>query len=251
MSKPTLLVIQGIFQRRLVYEPMSDGLKARGYSVVHPSLPSCTDPEGPSFASLTLIDDALAVRMALIRLVECEEKDVLVVMHSYGGLVGSEAVSSDLSQTERQRRGLKGGVVHLFFFNAFVLPVGQSVISAFGESPNNDVKNNGTFTMRDGARNLYGDLSASEQAIWEPLMIAAPYGIQLTKMTRAAYEYVPSTYLIGEGDQAALPLYQEMFANQIKANIERGPWGHSPMLSHLEPLMAAIDRCVTKVNQEA
>jgi len=61
-------------------------------------------------------------------------------MHSYGGLVGSEATIEELSYINRQARGPPGGVIHLFFYAAFLLQEGQSVLSAFGESPNNDVK---------------------------------------------------------------------------------------------------------------
>ena len=63
----------------------------------------------------------------------------MVVMHSYGGLVGSEAAAEELSYAKRQAQGLPGGVIHLFLYSAFLLNEGQSVLSAFGESPNNDV----------------------------------------------------------------------------------------------------------------
>ena len=61
-------------------------------------------------------------------------------MHSYGGLVGGEATTEELSYAKRQAEGLPGGVIHFFLYSAFLLEEGQSVLSAFGESPNNDVK---------------------------------------------------------------------------------------------------------------
>ena len=64
---------------------------------------------------------------------------MVVAMHSYGGLVGSEAVPEDLSYTKRQSLNLPGGVIHLFYFNGFILSEGQSVLGVFGESPNNNV----------------------------------------------------------------------------------------------------------------
>ena len=89
---------------------------------------------------LTLVDDAVAVRCELTRLVELESQTVVVVMHSYGGLVGSEAIPKDLSYLYRQLRNLGGGVIHLFMFAAFLIVERKSVLGAFGESPNNDVK---------------------------------------------------------------------------------------------------------------
>ena len=134
-----LLIVQGSFQTTEPYGLLEEQLRSTGFHVVHPILPSCSNVDDEAFPSITLVDDALAVRSELIRLIEYEEKVVMVVMHSYGGLVGSEAIPEDLGFANRQSRGLKGGVVHLFFYGAFVLQAGQSVISAFGESPNNDV----------------------------------------------------------------------------------------------------------------
>lgn len=82
----------------------------------------------------------MAVRAELGRLIEQEGKIVLMVQHSYGGLVGSEAVIERLSYEKRQALGLPGGVFHLFLYAAFLLDEGQSVLGAYGESPNNDVR---------------------------------------------------------------------------------------------------------------
>lgn len=92
--------------------------------------------------------------MQLIRLIEYEFKTVVVVMHSYGGLVGSEAIPPGLTFLDRKKRGLKGGVIHLFFFAAFLLEVGQSVLSAFGESPNNDVRVSNILRSRNKCERL-------------------------------------------------------------------------------------------------
>jgi alpha-beta hydrolase superfamily lysophospholipase len=140
-EKPTIVIVQGSFQTPLVYNQLLTLLTQAGYPTTHPQLPSCTDISHPSFPQRTLIDDALAVRMEVTRLVEYESKKVVVLMHSYGGLVGSEAIPESLSYAHRVKEdGLPGGVIHLIYFNAFVLSAGQSVLGAFGESPNNIVK---------------------------------------------------------------------------------------------------------------
>lgn len=139
-SLPTILLVQGSFQIPQVYEKLVKGLIDQGYPTIHPRLPSCSDVDNPSFPQVSLVDDVLAIRSELIRHVEYEEKNVIVVMHSYGGLVGSEAITEDLSSAKRQSKGLAGGVTHLFYYCAFLLDKGQSVLSAFGESPNSDVR---------------------------------------------------------------------------------------------------------------
>lgn len=137
---PTIVLIQGSFQITKVYCKLKRGLMAQGYPVIHPDLPSCSNTDSENFPQMSLIDDALAIRTVLTRQVEYEEKLVVVVMHSYGGLVGSEATTEDLSYAKRHAQGLPGGVIHFFLYSAFLLNERQSVLSAFGESANNDVK---------------------------------------------------------------------------------------------------------------
>ena len=106
---PTIVMVQGSFQPPDAYYKLENALRALGYPVVHPFLPSLTDQEKPDFATKSLTDDALAIRSEVQRLVE-QGKRVFVVMHSYGGLVGTEAVTKDLSFGERQAASLPGGV---------------------------------------------------------------------------------------------------------------------------------------------
>ncbi|KAL8680038.1 MAG: hypothetical protein Q9186_003756 [Xanthomendoza sp. 1 TL-2023] len=224
---PTILLVQGSFQTPLVYEKVTSGLAAKG----HPF---------PDFPKVTLIDDALAVRLELIRLVEYECKTVVVAMHSYGGLVGSEAIPEELSYTKRQSLGLSGGVIHLFYVCAFLMNEGQSVLGTFGESPNNDVQPDGRFSLMDGKAKLYNDLSESEASLWASRLIFQSHKVQTTILTRAAWRYIPSTYLVCENDQAVPPQYQEAFAASAKARIERCSTGHSPMLSQPDMLVSKI-----------
>lgn len=137
---PTILLVQGSFQIPQVYEKLVKGLKDQGYPTIHPQLPSCSDVDNPNFPQVSLIDDVLAIRSELTRRIEYEGKTVVVVMHSYGGLVGSEAATEELSYASRQSKGLPGGVLHLFFYAAFLLDKDQSVLDTFGESPNSDVR---------------------------------------------------------------------------------------------------------------
>ena len=53
--------------------------------------------------------------------------------------MGGTAIPRSLTHASRQSKGKKGSVWHLFYYVAFVLPEGASVMGTFGESPNNDV----------------------------------------------------------------------------------------------------------------
>ena len=77
--------------------------------------------------------------------------------------------------------------------------------------------------------------------MWASKLIAQSYQVQTIKLTRAAWRYIPSTYLICENDQAAPPNFQEMFAASAKAQVKKCSSGHSPHLSQPEVLVAKID----------
>ncbi|KAL8741953.1 MAG: hypothetical protein Q9184_008322, partial [Pyrenodesmia sp. 2 TL-2023] len=136
---PTIVLIQGSFQLPQVYEKLVDLLGSRGYPTIHPKLPTCTGLESSDFPQRSLTEDAAAIHAKLAQLIEQEGKTVFVVLHSYGGLVGSEAIGEELAWISRKAQGQPGGVIHLFFFCAFILDEGQSVLGTFGESPDTDV----------------------------------------------------------------------------------------------------------------
>lgn len=66
------------FSTSLVFSPSFPQLPPpQKYLAIHPTIPSCTNIENHSFPSLILIDDALAVRLELIRQVEYGKENLL------------------------------------------------------------------------------------------------------------------------------------------------------------------------------
>ena len=147
-EKPTILIIQDCFQTPAVYKDLLDRLVSLGYPTVHPLLPTCGDAQDPDFPSITLLDDATTVESELGRLVSTERKTVMVVMHGYGGLVGSEAILEDMNYSWRREHYLPGGVIHLFFISAPLVSPGGSMPTGLGVSPNPNVEVNTSFFPR-------------------------------------------------------------------------------------------------------
>ena len=52
-----------------------------------------------------------------------KEQDVIVVMHSYSGIPGSQALEG-LDKKSCEAKGLKGGVVRLVYIMSFIVPEG-------------------------------------------------------------------------------------------------------------------------------
>ena len=110
---------------------MRDLAEEQGYPTVCPQLPSFDAKD----TKISLPEDAACIKAELQKLVEEQGKDVIVVMHSYGGVVGTEAVHESFGKKHREAKGLIGGVIRLLYLCAFVLREGASLATALGGLP--------------------------------------------------------------------------------------------------------------------
>jgi pimeloyl-ACP methyl ester carboxylesterase len=133
-SKPTIVVVPGSWHVPEHFEPTAVILRSHGYNVVGVRIPSARQ-SGPW---TDLYTDAGAVSAAI--LAECDAgRDVVVIMHSLGGVAGSAAVKG-LGKKEREEKGLKGGVIQLIYLSAFVIEEGVSLSDAFGFQKDADMQ---------------------------------------------------------------------------------------------------------------
>lgn len=78
-------------------------------------------------------DTSFVLENSLLPLIEGEGKDVVLVMHSYGGIPGSGAAKG-FGKAARKMAGRKGGVIGLVHVSGFVLPEGLSCVDGQGGS---------------------------------------------------------------------------------------------------------------------
>ena len=130
-SKLAIVLIPGSFTVAAMYYPLQDLLAAAGYDVYVNTLPSASRnaPESPA----SLSDDARFFGKIIERIADYG-RDIIVLGHSYGGMVASESAQG-LSKAERLERGRKGGIIRIIFLAAIVLPEGQSVTGDQGKPP--------------------------------------------------------------------------------------------------------------------
>lgn len=114
-SLPTLLIVHGAWHTPHCFDYFTELLEKRGFEVVRPLLPTCNGDNPPT---KTLEDDVQAVRDHAEKLVN-DGKDVIAILHSYGGTVGTDALYG-LSKSARKGKGLEGGIKDLFYVCAFV-----------------------------------------------------------------------------------------------------------------------------------
>lgn len=80
-----------------------------------------------------LADDVKEASSVLNKHID-QGKDVVLLMHSYGGMVGTEATRG-LSRIEREKNGLKGGIVRLVFLASIFAPPGRSTRGLYDANP--------------------------------------------------------------------------------------------------------------------
>jgi len=118
----TILLVPGAWITPAAYQPFLQALHDEGYDARCASYPSL-DPKDPT--NLDVQADTEAIAAVLRPIVEEEEKEVLLVLHSYAGMPGA-AAAVGLSRSQRAKEGKAGGVVGLSFIGAFVVPEGLS-----------------------------------------------------------------------------------------------------------------------------
>lgn len=144
MAPISVVICTGSFHVSDHYLPFAETLHSKGIEAVCPLLPtndvcnlSVEDPTNPAFDAspppggwANGYDDAKVVRNEVEKLLE-RGKDVLLVAHSYGGWVATEAAAPELQKKSRETQGHSTGVVGIFYAVANVLPKGHSLASFF------------------------------------------------------------------------------------------------------------------------
>jgi pimeloyl-ACP methyl ester carboxylesterase len=124
--KPTFLLVPGAWHLPAYFDPLIDYLSSHGYFSVAVPLPSVNS--SPAVTSLQ--PDVIAVADALTSLLDGGE-DVVVVMHSYGGMVGTDAVGKVVQELSTVPNGSHGNrstakLRRLVYVAAWVPLEGQS-----------------------------------------------------------------------------------------------------------------------------
>ena len=119
MAKPTILFVHGSWHTPAHFQIVQNVFEQAGYETRCPRQPSVGN-----LPPLGLMDDAKCIADELAQLVQNQEKDVIIVAHSYGGIVATQGVEDHLGKTVRERNGRKGGLIRIIYLAAFLVPVG-------------------------------------------------------------------------------------------------------------------------------
>jgi pimeloyl-ACP methyl ester carboxylesterase len=222
-----VLLVHGAWHGAWAWERVAPLLAAAGVDATAVDLPGHGGDAGPLG---DLHDDAARVRRQLDR----AGSDVVLVGHSYGGAVITEA-------------GDHPAVSHLVYLAAFPVDFGEScATAAASEAAATLLSHEGrpdlgggfiegpaaTVTLDPGVAEacLYNDCDA-EIVAWA-LARLGPQPLRTLQDTprTIAWRLKPSTYAVCANDMAVHPDLQRLLARRCSATVE-WPTGHSPFLS--------------------
>ncbi|KAJ5540307.1 alpha/beta-hydrolase [Penicillium frequentans] len=125
-SNPIFVFVPGAWHTPDTFDIVRDVLAKRGYE--SEAVPNVS--VGATDTSFGLLAD-VAHTKSVIQTLADQGRQIVVVNHSYGGLVGAGAVEG-LGLKQRVQAGLSGGVIQVVWMAAFVAPKGMSVIDMLG-----------------------------------------------------------------------------------------------------------------------
>jgi len=220
VTKPSIVLVHGAFADATCWQHVIPLLERQGYYV--------TAVQNP----LTSLEDDVATTR---RVIDAQEGRVVVVGHSYGGVVMSGAAAGS------------DKVDALVFVAAFgpdagepIGPLLEQYPSAIGAALRPDAAG---FLYID--RGLFRDVFAADVTETEALVMAATqkpingtaFGAVIGQ---PAWRTIPSWYLVATADNAINPELQRFFATRMGATINEVASSHVPMIS--QP--GEVARCI-------
>ena len=208
-SNPTVVLVHGAFADASGFAGVIRELLSKEVEVRAPANP---------LRSLSFDADAIA------RYANAIDGPIILVGHSYGGAVITQAAPS------------VKGVVGLVYLSAFALDVGESAASVQEPFPPSIVGKNVEPTAYDapgapGGPDLFIPISLFHEAFCAdlPVEVAATMAVSqrpvsaaafTEKATVAGWKNLPSWYMVSEHDNAIPPDCERFMAQRANANVE-------------------------------
>ena len=218
----SIVLVHGAFVDGSGWKQTYDILSSDGYEVLVVQNPT-----------VTLADDVAATEAAIAR----ARHPVILVGHSYGGMVITEA-------------GDNPKVRSLVYLAAFAPDAGESVASlAEAPAPAGESKAPlvpaGNYLLVDHDKFPTAFAADVDPSVTRFMASAqVPWGLQAvqTKITRVAWKTKPSFFLVTKNDHMIPPTEQRSMAKRSGATVTEVASSHAVMLAHPQEVAAFIKR---------
>ncbi|CAG8112415.1 unnamed protein product [Penicillium olsonii] len=212
---PTVLIVPGSFTPAVFYNNLANQIRDQSIGCEVYDLPS-TNRKPPQQAA-TFEEDVALIHGKASEIIR-RGHDVLLLAHSYGGSVATQAVKG-LLKTDSQTNGLANGVLRIVYMSCPIPVAGHGIFENMGTLPE-FMKIEGNF--------LYQEPEVSGPLMWPdlPESEALVFAKQLTwqsrlsfdgKLTYSGYKYLPVSYILCGNDPVLSPAFQQ----QMIALLER------------------------------
>lgn len=215
-----VVLVHGAWHGSWIWDPVLPLLRDQEIDPVTIDLPS-------SHTGGDLYADAEAVR----KLVLFGDQETVLVGHSYGGVVITEAALALPS------------VRHLVYLCAALLDAGESVTGASGGSPDRQEvgAEHRLIQAPDPEQTFYADLSPELSAAYSAKLTGQTMSSFDQPLSGASWKSIDSTYLICKHDKILPPDVQRMMAGRATYSLEIDS-GHTPMASASQVVADLIAR---------
>jgi len=227
----SIILIHGGFVDGSGWEPVYNVLKKDGYSVSIAQHPTTS-----------LSDDVAYVH----RLIAAQKGPVLLVGHSYGGVIVTEA-------------GNDPKVKGLVYIAAFAPDQGESVDSLIknpvpGAPVPPILPPTDGFLLLDQAKfaaSFAADVSADKAAFMAASQV--PWGVAALTgaVSQASWKNKPSWYLVAKDDKMIPPPAQRAMSQRAGSTVVEVPGSHSVFMSQPEAVAALIEKAAKAVAVKA
>ncbi|KAI8635295.1 alpha/beta-hydrolase [Xylariaceae sp. FL1651] len=247
-NSPVIVLVPGAFGTPAGFDkllPHLDGLQT------YPgAYPSC-DPPDPMAA--TCPDDIAALRNDVLIPLLNQQRDVVILAHSYGGIVAGGA-AKNLDKEARKAQGHVGAVIGLIYVAGNISLDGESLLEALGGVYPPFIQSHkpsrGLALIEPAMEVLYNDCDPALQPELDGFM--KPHALQAFETRATAPAWADEGFdgrraYIRTLDDRCNPLsVQDMWLkkSKVKWNVVDLKAGHMPFVSQPEALAAHIIRFV-------
>ncbi|KAL3470984.1 alpha/beta-hydrolase [Aspergillus californicus] len=245
-KQTTILFIPGAWHSPECFTKLLAPLAEAGYTTELVHLPSLnpSTPHTDFFA-----EDVTHIRTR-IEAAASTGHQIILFVHSYGGIPGSEAVRGlDYRTRQATLKTQPGGVTHIFYCCSFLIPEGSSLISAiWGEDlPWFRISGDGeVVTPADPGAVFYNDMDEGDVRVAVEALRPHNYMTFHSVVGYAAWKYVPCTYLYCLRDSAIPIAAQRMMVEEVAVGVgirtEVVDASHSPFYSVPGEVVGAVRR---------
>jgi pimeloyl-ACP methyl ester carboxylesterase len=243
---PTIVLVHGAWHTPANYRSFTTALETHDFKVHVPHLPSCRGTR-TSVSNASFPEDVAHVCSVVKPLIEASGQ-VIMVMHSYGGAVGTEAISGIPSTSD--------GIIHLFYICAYILPPGLSIFSISKKagflplwSQFIDNFEDGSCFPKGAGQMFFSSQTPDLIKVAEKHLVRHPLSAFKEQMKGDAWKRFPVLYVMTQNDWGVPRVYQEIMLEKVKkegveVRIEDYDACHSVFVTLKDEIVEAVVRAV-------